>query len=213
MDNNLVMKAPTIASLKSKSYLRVFPAILFSVLILTACQKTPEPEAADEPQAETTVQTMPVNDSSDTGSPIENSQNSVDSTEDLKNDVSLNELENDIETVEIEPNTAAATPNPEQAIKGAQITDVRYKSAAGETLSVVFETSAAGVLNAIVTLPNKPKMTLSAPEGQGNNPTYRSSDGNVQLVSHGGGSAIDLIQNNKVTSFDAVSAEAEVITE
>ncbi len=213
MDNNLIMKAPTLASLKSKTYLRVFPAILFSVLILTACQKTPEPEAANEPQAETNVQTMPVNDSNDTGTPIENSQNSVDSAIDSENYVSLNELENDIEKVEVGPDTAAATPNPEQAIKGAQITDVIYKSAAGETLTVVFETSAAGVLNAIVTLPNKPKMTLSAPEGQGNNPTYRSTDGNIQLVSHGGGSNIDLIQNNKVTSFDAVSAEAEVITE
>lgn len=213
MDSNLIMKAPTLASLKYKSYLRVFPAIFFSVLILTACQKTPEPETANEAQAETTFQSTPVNDNSDNGAPIDSSQNSVDSIEDLNNDVSLNELENDIKTVEIEPNTAAATPNPEQAIKGAQITDVRYKSAAGETLAVVFETSAAGVLNAIVTLPNKPKMTLSAPEGQGNNPTYRSTDGNIQLVSHGGGSTIDLIQNNKVTSFDAVSAEAEVITE
>ncbi|MEC9443430.1 MAG: hypothetical protein VX408_00010, partial [Pseudomonadota bacterium] len=80
-------------------------------------------------------------------------------------------------------------------------------------LSVVFETSAAGLLNAIVTRPNQPKMTLSAPEGQGNNPTYRSADGNVQLVSHAGGGTIDLIQNNTVTSFDAVSAEAEVVTE
>lgn len=213
MDNNLIMKAPTLALLKSKSYLRVFPAIFFSVLILTACQKKPEPETVNEAQAETTVQSTPVNDNSDNDVAIDSSQNSVDSITDSEHDVNLNELENDIETVEIEPNTAAATPNPEQAIKGAQITDVRYKSASGETLSVVFETSAAGVLNAIVTLPNKPKMTLSAPEGQGNNPTYRSTDGSIQLVSHGGGSAIDLIQNNKVTSFDAVSAEAEVITE
>ena len=213
MDNNLIMKAPTLASLKSKSYLRVFPAIFFSVLILTACQKTPEPEAANEAKAETNVQTTPVNDSHDNGAPIDSSQNSVDSITDSEHDVNLNELENDIEKVEVGPDTADLTPNPEQAIKGAQITDVSYKSATGETLAVVFETSAAGVLNAILTLPNKPKMTLSAPEGQGNNPTYRSTDGSIQLVSHGGGSAIDLIQNNKVTSFDAVSAEAEVITE
>lgn len=213
MDNNLIMKAPTLNSLKSKFCLRVLPAIFFSVLILTACQKTPEPETADEAQAETNTQSTPVNDNSDSDSPIDSAQNSVDPTANLEHDVSLNTLENDIETVETEPNTAAATPNPEQAIKGAQITDVHYKSAAGETLSVVFETSAAGVLNALVTLPNKPKMTLSALEGQGNNPTYRSTDGSIQLVSHGGGSNIDLIQNNKVTSFDAVSAEAEVITE
>ena len=59
----------------------------------------------------------------------------------------------------------------------------------------------------------KPKMTLSAPEGQGNNPTYRSKDGSTELVSHGGGSAIDLMQKGKLTSFDATSAEAEVITQ
>ena len=110
-------------------------------------------------------------------------------------------------------NSAAIAPNPEQAIKGAQITDVNYRSATGETLFVIFETSEKGVLNAIVTLPGKPKMTLSAPEGQGNNPTYRSNDGNIQLVSHGGGSSIDLIQNNKTTSFEAISVEAEVISE
>ena len=104
-------------------------------------------------------------------------------------------------------------PNPEQAIKCAQITDVNYRSASGETIFVIYETSEKGVLNAIVTLPNKPKMTLSAPEGQGNNPTYRSNDGSIQLVSHGGGSSIDLIQNNKTTSFEAISVEAEVISE
>lgn len=213
MDNRLIMKSPTLNPLKSKSYLRIFPAILFSVLSLTACQKTPEPETASSVQAETDVQSTPVEVNNDNGAPIDSAQDSTDSSKDSEQDVSLNELENDIETVEIEPNIAAATPNPEQAIKGAQITDVRYKSGSGETLSVVFETSAAGVLNAIVTLPNKPKMTLSAPEGQGNNPTYRSTDGHIQLVSHGGGSNIDLIQNDKVTSFDAVSAEAEVVTE
>lgn len=213
MDNSLIMKAPTLNPLKLKSYLRIFPTILFSVLTLTACQKTPEPETTSDVQAEANVQSTPMNVNNDNGAPIDSAQDSINSSEDSEHDVSLNALENDIETVEIELNTGAATPNPEQAIKGAQITDVRYKSGSGETLSVIFETSAAGVLNAIVTLPNKPKMTLSAPEGQGNNPTYRSTDGHIQLVSHGGGSNIDFIQNDKVTSFDAISAEAEVVTE
>jgi hypothetical protein len=68
-------------------------------------------------------------------------------------------------------------------------------------------------LNAIVTLPNSPKLTLSAPEGQGNNPTYRSKDGSIELVSHGGGSSIDLIENGTITSYEATSAEAEVVTQ
>ena len=110
-------------------------------------------------------------------------------------------------------NTETSSPNPEQAIKSTQITDVEYRSARGESLSVVFETSATGVLNAIVTLPNRPKLTLSAPEGQGNNPTYRSKDGSIELVSHGGGSSIDLIENGTITSYEATSAEAEVVTQ
>ena len=193
--NNLILN-----SLKSKSYYKAIPAVFFSALLLTACQKDPEPEAANEVQTETAVQTTPVT-------------TNINVIEDAERDINVNELEDNLETTNTAANNTAIAPNPEQAIKGAQITDVRYKNATGETLSVVFQTSAAGMLNAIVTLPNRPKMTLSAPEGQGNNPTYRSKDGSLELVSHAGGGTIDLVQNNKVTSFDAISAEAEVITE
>ena len=192
-------------------------AVFLSLFLLTACQETPEPEAPTETPSETSTQTTPVttninvNEAADDS--IENAQNPSQTDANSERDVSLTELEQDLGgTVTAQSNTGTA-PNPEQAIKGAQITDVRYKSEAGDTLLVVFETSAAGLLNAIVTRPNQPKMTLSAPEGQGNNPTYRSADGSIQLVSHAGGGTIDLIQNNKVTSFDAVSAEAEVVTE
>ena len=193
------------------------PAIFLSVFLLNACQETPEPEESAETPSETSTQTTPVttninvNEAADDS--IEEVPNLAQTATDSERDVSLTELEQDLGGTVAAPSNTATSPNPEQAIKGAQITDVRYKSEAGDTLSVVFETSAAGLLNAIVTRPNQPKMTLSAPEGQGNNPTYRSADGNVQLVSHAGGGTIDLIQNNTVTSFDAVSAEAEVVTE
>jgi len=192
------------------------PAIFLSVFLLNACQETPEPEESAETPSETSTQTTPVttninvNEAADDS--IEEVPNLAQTATDSERDVSLTELEQDLEETKTASNNAV-TPSPEQAIKGAQITDVRYKSAAGDTLSVVFETSASGLLNAIVTRPNQPKMTLSAPEGQGNNPTYRSSDGSIQLVSHAGGGTINLIQNNKVTSFDAVSADAEVVTE
>ena len=199
---------------KSKLLYRTAPAIFFSLLLLTACQKD---QATDTTTAETSTQTTPVttniNVDAAENSNADDAQNVAQTDTDSERDMSLTELDKDLSDTTSTANDSAEKPNPEQAIKGAQITDVRYKSAAGESLSVVFETSAAGMLNAITTRPNQPKMTLSAPEGQGNNPTYQSADGSIQLVSHAGGGTIDLIRNNKVTSFDAVSAEAEVITE
>ncbi|WP_372861913.1 hypothetical protein [Psychrobacter sp.] len=205
------MKIDALTIAKSKPFFQAISAIFLSLSLLSACQKTPEPETDNETISEAAVQTTPVTTNINVDTTADNGDDIASSEVSSEQDVSLTELENDLGATDSAVNNTA--PNPEQAIKGAQITDVRYKNAAGESLSVVFETSAAGVLNAIVSLPNKPKMTLSAPEGQGNNPTYRSSDGGIQLVSHAGGGTIDLVQNNKITSFDAVSAEAEVITE
>lgn len=212
MDSRIIMKVYALTVAKSKPYFQVVTAIFLSISLLSACQKTPEPETDNERPPEVALQSTPVTSNINTSTVTDEAGNTAETTS-PEQDVSLTELENDLDATDSAANNTAPTPNPEQAIKGAQITDVRYKNAAGESLSVVFETSAAGVLNAIVTLPNKPKMTLSAPEGQGNNPTYRSTDGSIQLVSHAGGGSIDFIKNNKVTSFDAVSAEAEVITE
>jgi len=213
MDSRIIMKIDALTIAKSKPYFQAISAIFLSISLLSACQKTPEPETDNEIPPEVTLQSTPITSNINTSTVTDEAGNTAETTTSLEQDVSLTELENDLGVTDSAANNTAPAPNPEQAIKGAQITDVRYKNAAGESLSVVFETSAAGVLNAIVTLPNKPKMTLSAPEGQGNNPTYRSADGSIQLVSHAGGGSIDFIKNNKVTSFDAVSAEAEVITE
>ncbi|WP_228139022.1 MULTISPECIES: hypothetical protein [unclassified Psychrobacter] len=209
----MIMKIDALTIAKSKPYFQAISAIFLSLSLLSACQKTPEPETDNETISEAAVQTTPVTSNINVDTTADNGDDIANSEVSSEQDVSLTKLENDLGATDSVANNTAIAPNPEQAIKGAQITDVRYKNAAGESLSVVFETSAAGVLNAIISLPNKPKMTLSAPEGQGNNPTYRSSDGSIELVSHAGGGTIDLVQNNKITSFDAVSAEAEVITE
>ena len=204
------MKTDIFTLVTSKPSLKALSIAFLSLSLLSACQKTPEPETVNE-TAEATTQTTPV--SSNINAPKVVDENSAKPNLNSEQDTSLTELENELNAADTSANNAAIAPNPEQAIKGAQITDVNYRSASGETLFVIFETSEKGVLNAIITLPNKPKMTLSAPEGQGNNPTYRSNDGSIQLVSHGGGSSIDLIQNNKTTSFEAISVEAEVISE
>lgn len=217
MDKNIIMTTSKLNLSPSKRlckhHYQLVSAIFLSTTLLSACQKNPEPKT-EEVTSEVAVQTTPVTsniNAAPTATDEEASANKSD--ENTKQDISLTELEDNLDVTDTTANNTAPAPNPEQAIKGAQITDVKYRSASGESLSVVFETSAAGMLNAIVTLPNKPKMTLSAPEGQGNNPTYRSTDGRIQLVSHAGGGTIDLIQNNKMTSFNAISADAEVITE
>lgn len=222
MDSTTLMNIPASKWSKPKKlkrYHQAVPAALFSLLLLTGCQKTPKPETANDTQADTEVQSTPATTNTVVNTPADDDANldndAAQSTVNSAHDINLTQLESDLGDPAIISNNTHTppTPNPEQAIKGAQITDVRYKSATGDSLSVTYETSAAGVLNAIVTLPNQPKMILSAPEGQGNNPTYRSTDGSVQLVSHAGGGSIDLIENNNITSFDAISAEAEVITE
>lgn len=199
------MANPTLDT-ATKAHFRLLAIATFSLSLLTlsACQKEPEAEVdIAQPAAVTTnIEDQQKADKLDEQPAVQNER-----------EVNLSALEDESALADNAANTQAIAPNPEQAIKGTQITDVTYRSNMGENLSVVFETSATGVLNAIVTLPNKPKMTLSAPGGQGNNPTYRSADGTIELISHGGGSSIDLLQNGKVTNFEATSAEAEVVTQ
>ena len=199
----------------SKPSIRILSIVLLSgsSLMMSACQKEPDTEKTDTVEASSTPVATSIDNNSNDAEVTGANQTNSDSALDTDREIDLDALENNTDRANTPSATEAIALNPEEAIKGTQITDVKYRSAAGETMSVVFETSATGVLNAIVTLPNEPKMTLSAPEGQGNNPTYRSKDGSTELVSHGGGSAIDLMQKGKLTSFDATSAEAEVITQ
>lgn len=178
-----------------------------SLLMLSGCKK--EPEAVAVPVEVAPVATVASGDKTNQTAQIK----AIEDKAADEREINLAQLENNIGAAGVNPNTETTTPNPEQAIKGTQITDVQYRSQSGATMTVVFETSATGVLNATVSLPNRAKMTLSAPEGQGNNPTYRSKDGSVELVSHGGGGNIDLMQEGQLISFEAVSVEAEVVAQ
>jgi len=200
------------STIQAKTRLLPIMALGIASFTLIACQQEPETDTVVVEESAAPVTTP---DTETVVNNETNQQTEATTIEDTpsERDVKLKSLENNLGAAGVTPNAETTTPNPEQAIKGTQITDVEYRSASGESLSVVFETSATGVLNAIVTLPNKPRMTLSAPEGQGNNPTYRSKDGSIELVSHGGGSSIDVLQNGKTTSYEATSAEAEVVTQ
>ncbi|MGP4788162.1 hypothetical protein ACTXGJ_03435 [Psychrobacter sp. 1Y11] len=200
------------STIQAKTRLLPIMGLGIASFTLIACQQEPETDTVVVEESAAPVTTP---DTETVVNNETNQQTEATTIEDTpsERDVELKSLENNLGAAGVTPNAETTTPNPEQAIKGTQITDVEYRSASGESLSVVFETSATGVLNAIVTLPNKPRMTLSAPEGQGNNPTYRSKDGSIELVSHGGGSSIDVLQNGKTTSYEATSAEAEVVTQ
>lgn len=204
------MKITSLLS-SSKRYSRLLPVMVLSLYTLTACQKEPETTVDNQTESVTQDATVVTDDVDTVKETV--SDGADDTATESEREIDLAELENNIGADGVTPNSDVTTPSPEQTIKGTQVTDVKYRNAAGDTLSVVFETSATGVLNAIVTLPNQPTMTLSAPEGQGNNPTYRSKDGSIELISHGGGSSIDLMKNDKIISFEAISADAEVVTQ
>ena len=174
-------------------------------LLLSGCQKSPTPETTKASEKVTSnAQNVPVNNpiNQDSSAKTVNAQNTVGIAQSAAPTTETAEITN--------PETM---PLSTQQPRGTQVTDVYYRSKAGETLTVVFQTSETGILNAVITLADDTTLTLSAPEGQGNNPTYRSADGKIELVSHQGGAVIDLIREDTMTSFTAVSAEAEVITQ
>lgn len=92
-----------------------------------------------------------------------------------------------------------------------QVTDVEYQDSKGRSIYVTFKTSATSTLQADLRLPNGKRVLLTAPTGQGNNPIYHSTDGSIELVTHGGGTSMDLFYNNKRTKFEAIETEAEVL--
>ena len=203
----------------SSGYLAV--TLLLSICTLAACQKQDNAETqADDIQvtqitppaeaASTSTTDAQTDTAEDLAQQDETKQPLNEQVSEQANDGAVEVISNDDITV----NTPAATGN--QAVtdditKEKQVTDVEYRSESGGTLKVTFQTSATAELQANVLLPSGKRVLLTAPPAQGNNPTYRSQDGSIELVSHSGGGSIDLVQNGKITNFDATSAEAEVV--
>ncbi|AWT48512.1 hypothetical protein DLE54_02485 [Psychrobacter sp. YP14] len=106
--------------------------------------------------------------------------------------------------------TASTTKNAAPTSE-TQVTDVEYKDGQGRSVYVTFQTSATATLQANLMMPSGKRVLLTAPTGQGNNPTYRSIDGSIELVTHGGGNNIDLIYQGKPINFTAVDSDTEVI--
>ncbi|MDO5768779.1 MAG: hypothetical protein Q4P13_04685 [Psychrobacter sp.] len=206
---NYLSLRPT--SLESQPFNQLLLVAIIGALSLSACSKS------DEQNASNTAATQTTNSAADT-----QAAEPVAVTTEPAPEVEVVEVDNpkpEVEVIEVADKSAGAAqpsisppqPDPEVAIVGTQISNLDYKGPGGERLKVTYETSVSGELKATATLPSGKKVTLNAPAGQGNNPTYRSADGSVEIVSHGGGGSINLVQGGKPMGFDAVSAEAEVI--
>lgn len=208
-------------------------ALIGSLLVISGCQKSDNANEEQSLDAHSTDSDVKVTKMT----PPESDASSADSNqkEIVEEDVELTTLDSDREiysyttddtqaqniatgstTVdEIEKDQAKNTAKPANTkpIKAeTQVTDVEYRDSKGKSIHVTFQTSAVDALEADLMLPSGKRVLLTAPIGQGNNPTYRSKDGSIELVTHGGGGSIDLLYEGKSTSFDAVSADAEVLT-
>ena len=107
--------------------------------------------------------------------------------------------------------TESATTKDMPPASEIQVTDVEYQDSEGRSIHVTFQTSATATLQASLRLPSGKRILLTAPTGQGNNPTYRSTDGSIELVTHGGGSSMDLFYENQRAEFDAVKTDSEIL--
>lgn len=202
------------------------PKLLLSGLLLgglvglTACQ--PSSDAQDEANnqateasnsAETSQSAGLSSDPSNTES-VEIIDQQTPETEAELNEtdsVQPSELEEATQT-ESSTNTMEASPSKDvPPASEIQVTDVEYQDSKGRSIHVTFQTSATATLQADLRLPSGKRVLLTAPTGQGNNPTYRSTDGSIELVTHGGGSSIDLFYENQRAKFDAVNTESEIL--
>lgn len=202
------------------------PKLLLSGLLLgglvglTACQ--PSSDAQDEANNQATEASNSAETSQSAG--LSSDPNNIESVEIIdqqtpETEAELNETDS-VQPSELEEatqtesstNTVEASPSKDvPPASEIQVTDVEYQDSKGRSIHVTFQTSATATLQADLRLPSGKRVLLTAPTGQGNNPTYRSTDGSIELVTHGGGSSIDLFYENQRAKFDAVNTESEIL--
>lgn len=202
------------------------PKLLLSGLLLgglvglTACQ--PSSDAQDEANNQATEASNSAETSQSAG--LSGDPNNTESVEIIdqqtpETEVELNETDS-VQPSELEE--ATQTESPTNTVEASlskdvppaseiQVTDVEYQDSKGRSIHVTFQTSATATLQADLRLPSGKRVLLTAPTGQGNNPTYRSTDGSIELVTHGGGSSIDLFYENQRAKFDAVNTESKIL--
>ncbi len=205
---------------------RLLPALLLGGLVgLTACQPSSDPHDEANNQATEASSSAEISEPAGLSNDPNNAQ-SVAVIEGQTPDTATNlnevdpmqasELE---ESAQTEPSSSSLETNSLEASSSKdmppaseiQVTDVEYQDSKGRSIHVTFQTSATATLQADLRLPSGKRVLLTAPTGQGNNPTYRSTDGSIELVTHGGGSSIDLFYENQRAKFDAVNTESEIL--
>lgn len=220
MKNKISMT--TTVSVHNPSKLALCSVLLSSLLSLTACQDSNEvqDEANQAPTDTTTESINGVDNSAENNNPNYEQQSveivDVETTEGLEvdpNDTAVadqsNQAESDNQPLEGSDSGSVADNSPPAS--EIQVTDVEYQDSKGRSIQVTFQTSATATLQADLMLPSGKRVLLTAPTGQGNNPSYRSTDGSIELITHGGGASIDLLYQGQRTKFDAVQTDAEIL--
>lgn len=196
--------------------------LLGGLLGLTACQQPSDnqdkanSEAAEATNSAQISDLTALNKDSNEAQPVEGLEEEVLEVETDSNKIDSTQPSQIKEPTETE--NSASNEDTESAAKKnmppaseIQVTDVEYQDSEGRSIHVTFQTSATATLQASLRLPSGKRILLTAPTGQGNNPTYRSTDGSIELVTHGGGSSMDLFYENQRAEFDAVKTDSEIL--
>lgn len=207
-------------SMSTSSKLLLPSLVLAGLVGLTACQPSNDPQAEANNEATATTSSADISEPVGLESNPNNAQ-PVEVIEEQAPEIEAELSETDSaqasqleEAIQTEPSTNNSEANTIKSAPPAseiQVTDVEYQDSKGRSIHVTFQTSATATLQADLRLPSGKRVLLTAPTGQGNNPTYRSTDGSIELVTHGGGSSIDLFYENQRAKFDAVNTESEIL--